>query len=149
MKNALFLCTGNYYRSRTAEELFNHYSMQSGLGWKAFSRGLRQNMAESPNVGPISPHAVKFLDRLGIPAVGRDRMPIAFTIEDATHSDLIVAVSLAEHKPVIHERFPALTDVIRFWDIEDTHIATPDEVLPILHHYVKSLIEELQGFSGA
>jgi len=35
----LFLCTGNYYRSRYAEELFNHLARAEGLSWRAISRG--------------------------------------------------------------------------------------------------------------
>ena len=40
MKTLLFLCTGNYYRSRYAEELFNHRAAPAGLNWRAQSRGL-------------------------------------------------------------------------------------------------------------
>jgi len=34
----LFLCTGNYYRSRFAEILFNAVAAKEGLGWRADSR---------------------------------------------------------------------------------------------------------------
>jgi protein-tyrosine-phosphatase len=37
IQRVLFLCTGNYYRSRYAEELFNHLARAEGLGWRAFS----------------------------------------------------------------------------------------------------------------
>jgi protein-tyrosine phosphatase len=40
VKTILFLCTGNYYRSRFAEELFNHHAERAGLYWVAQSRGL-------------------------------------------------------------------------------------------------------------
>ncbi|MBD3320550.1 MAG: hypothetical protein GF350_05575 [Chitinivibrionales bacterium] len=36
----LFLCTGNYYRSRFAEILFNTISGALELEWKAISRGV-------------------------------------------------------------------------------------------------------------
>ena len=36
----LFLCTGNYYRSRFAEVLFNSVDGKMGLPWRASSRGL-------------------------------------------------------------------------------------------------------------
>ena len=39
-KRLLFLCTGNYYRSRFAEILFNSVAGKMGLSWKASSRGL-------------------------------------------------------------------------------------------------------------
>ena len=38
MQTVLFLCTGNYYRSRFAEELFNHRAARDGLSWVAQSR---------------------------------------------------------------------------------------------------------------
>ncbi len=40
----LFLCTGNYYRSRFAELLFNHLAAQVGLDWRADSRGVATEM---------------------------------------------------------------------------------------------------------
>jgi protein-tyrosine-phosphatase len=39
-KIILFLCTGNYYRSRFAEVLFNSVAGKMGLSWHASSRGL-------------------------------------------------------------------------------------------------------------
>ena len=36
----LFLCTGNYYRSRFAEMLFNALASRKDLDWTADSRGL-------------------------------------------------------------------------------------------------------------
>lgn len=39
MKTVLFLCTGNYYRSRFAEYLFNHLAEQQTLEWRAESLG--------------------------------------------------------------------------------------------------------------
>ena len=39
-RTVLFLCTGNYFRSRFAEILFNSLSTQRGLDWTASSRGL-------------------------------------------------------------------------------------------------------------
>ena len=37
-KIVLFLCTGNYYRSRFAEALFNSVARKMNLPWKASSR---------------------------------------------------------------------------------------------------------------
>ena len=39
-KRVLFICSGNYYRSRLAEILFNHEAERVGLAWEAGSRGL-------------------------------------------------------------------------------------------------------------
>jgi hypothetical protein len=39
-KTVLFLCTGNYYRSRFAEVLFNSVAERMELPWKALSKVL-------------------------------------------------------------------------------------------------------------
>ena len=39
-KRVLFICSGNYYRSRLAEILFNHAAAAAGLAWEAGSRCL-------------------------------------------------------------------------------------------------------------
>ena len=39
-KLLLFVCTGNFYRSRHAEALFNWHAERHGLAARAFSRGL-------------------------------------------------------------------------------------------------------------
>ena len=55
-RTVLFLCTGNYYRSRYAEELFNDLARSAGLGWTAASRGLAVEELGRWNVGPVSAH---------------------------------------------------------------------------------------------
>ncbi len=54
MKKILFLCTGNYYRSRFAEKLFNNLATQKNLDWEADSRGLAIERGVN-NVGAMSP----------------------------------------------------------------------------------------------
>src|SRR5689334_1202389 len=60
-KRVLFLCSGNYYRSRFAEILFNHFAKARGLDWHADSRGLAKEFGKW-NVGPISPYTVKAIE---------------------------------------------------------------------------------------
>src|SRR5208283_754405 len=45
-QRVLFICTGNFYRSRFAEAIFNHYAEQRQIPWTAFSRGLAVHLAE-------------------------------------------------------------------------------------------------------
>ncbi len=40
-KTVVFVCTGNFYRSRFSEYLFNALAKTSGLYWNATSRGLK------------------------------------------------------------------------------------------------------------
>ena len=56
-RTVLFLCTGNYYRSRFAEELFNDSARRAGLDWTATSRGLALELGpveRRPAVGPLA-----------------------------------------------------------------------------------------------
>ena len=47
MESILFLCTGNYYRSRLAEEYFNHLAAAKQLSTKAYSRAIRQDLSKN------------------------------------------------------------------------------------------------------
>ena len=69
----LFLCTGNYYRSRFAEVLFNSVAGRMGLPWRASSRGLALERGVN-NVGPMAVSAVQALESRGLrAAVVEDR----------------------------------------------------------------------------
>ncbi|HTV34280.1 MAG TPA: hypothetical protein VME69_14495 [Methylocella sp.] len=62
MRTVLFLCTGNYYRSRFAEELFNFAAPSPCPGWTATSRGSRL----INNIGPIARPAAEALRQRGM-----------------------------------------------------------------------------------
>ena len=66
-KTILFLCTGNYYRSRFAEVLFNSVAGKMGLPWQASSRGLALERGVN-NVGPMAVSAIAALETMGIRA---------------------------------------------------------------------------------
>ncbi len=74
MPTILFLCTGNYYRSRFAEELFNHLAKQHGLDWTATSRALAIELGIY-NHGPISNHTRVALIEREIPLAEPVRHP--------------------------------------------------------------------------
>ena len=99
-KITLFLCTGNYYRSRFAELLFNHLAKQRGLDWQATSRGLALERGVN-NVGSISQHTLAGLAARGITLVGEVRRPRALNESDLASAHHIVAVNRAEHLPIL------------------------------------------------
>jgi protein-tyrosine phosphatase len=74
MRTVLFLCTGNYYRSRFAEELFNHHALRAGLSWVARSRALAIECGVN-NVGSLSPFAMEALEKRGLVAKDGERSP--------------------------------------------------------------------------
>ncbi|MEO6846422.1 MAG: hypothetical protein ABI443_03550, partial [Chthoniobacterales bacterium] len=87
MKSLLFICTGNYYRSRIAEILFNHYSAIQNVQWHADSRGLT---VQSELKG-LSHHARKYLEehKIELPTDAL-RNPIAISVDDFTKYDKVV-----------------------------------------------------------
>src|SRR5580765_3663065 len=105
-KGILFLCTGNYYRSRFAEVLFNSVARKMGLPWKASSRGLALERGVN-NVGPMAESATKTLEKMGLRAA-KDcaRFPVQVTADDFELANWIVALKEAEHLPLLQERFP-------------------------------------------
>ena len=96
MKQVLFLCSGNYYRSRFAEHLFNWLAAKSDLPWRADSRGLR--VGQYGNIGAISRYALEGLKLRGILINGEHRYPLELTLADLAASDLVIAVKEAEHR---------------------------------------------------
>jgi protein-tyrosine phosphatase len=117
-KNILFLCTGNYYRSRFAEILFNALVTRQGLNWQAFSRGLALENGIN-NRGPISRDAVKALEVRGIPLPGVCRSPRQVDLHDLDEADVIIALKEAEHRPYMQQKFADWADRVQYWHVHD------------------------------
>jgi len=146
MHQVLFLCTGNYYRSRYAEIMFNVLAARAGIPDRAFSRGL----APTPlNVGPMSPHTVEALTRLGIEHAEHLRDPIDVSEDDFAKAELVVAVKETEHRPLMQRRFPALVDQVEYWHVDDLDYADPAVALPHLDALLASLITRLKNKTDA
>ena len=142
MKRVLFLCSGNYYRSRFAEIFFNWHAEQRGLRWKAESRGLTMR-----NIHPgfMSAFTLARLEELGIPVDSHQRMPIKATLRDFVIADHFVAMKRSEHHPPIQASFPSHVERAEFWEVHDLDCAGPAETLPILERKVLALIERLSS----
>jgi protein-tyrosine phosphatase len=139
MKTILFLCTGNYYRSRFAEELFNHHAERAGIRWIAQSRGLALERGAN-NIGPIAPVVLLALKELAITARGADRFPQQCTAGDLARAHFVVAVKEGEHRPLMRERFAEWEHLPDYWNIHDIEDAAPAEALKLLAEEVQSLL---------
>lgn len=140
-KTVLFLCSGNYYRSRFAEILFNHLANEHGLHAIADSRGLRLSVG---NVGPISSHAIDELTKRDIPFDIDQRFPLLLTTSDLEAADLVIAVKAAEHRPMIAEQYPDWLDRIEYWHIHDVGDEPAETALARLDQDVRALIQRLK-----
>ena len=136
----LFLCTGNYYRSRFAEIAFNHLAESAGLVWRAESRGFG---LFDVNVGPISSHALEALQKAGFPVPENPRFPRVATLDDLQRAGRLIAVQESEHRPLMRERFPEWVGRVEYWDIHDVGWAEPGVAMPQLQSKVASLVVQL------
>src|ERR1700752_2088249 len=137
-KTVLFLCTGNYYRSRFPEILFNSVAGKMGLPWRASSRGLALERGVH-NVGPMAVSAVKALEARGLRAVAEfARFPIQVTVANFELGECIVALKRTEHLPLLQERFPAWAEKVEFWQVDDA-----PEALAVIEGEVMGLTARL------
>ena len=135
----LFICTGNYYRSRFAEAVFNHIAERRKLPWRAFSRGLMAHLAP----GPISEHT-----QLGLLARGirmRHTAPgsVQLSEKDLQAASIVIALKDEEHRPMMIDQYPQWADKLFYWDVTDIPAVLPQEALPAIEEEVRKLIDFL------
>jgi protein-tyrosine phosphatase len=140
----LFLCTGNYYRSRYAEELFNFCARSEGLAWRAFSRGLAER-GSPENVGPMSRLAAEALLAKAIVPEGAIRYPQPCALADFDQAELVIALKEAEHRPLVERRFPEVAGRFTYWHVDDIEFTVPAIALPIIDGHVRDLITKLRA----
>ena len=143
MKRVLFLCTGNYYRSRYAEELFNHLATAERLAWHASSRGAAER-GSPDNVGPMSAFADNRLRAGGIVPEGATRYPQPCSLADFDDVDLVIALKEAEHRPLIERRFPEVAGRVTYWHVDDIDVAHPSVALAMLDDRIRELVSTLR-----
>jgi len=142
-RTVLFLCTGNYYRSRFAEHLFNHLATEQSLPWRAISRGLSDEIGPW-KTGPISHYALAALNAREIPNAQPHREPIYCQQPDLESANLVIALKEVEHRPLVQKRFPDWTSRIEYWHIHDIDHAHPDDALAELEQLVRGLVDRLK-----
>ncbi len=138
----LFLCTGNYYRSRYAEMLFNA-TKPTTFNWHAVSRGFDP----SPfNPGPIANVVMERLQANGHPiSTGADLPhPKRLAEADLHNAARIIALDAHEHPPYVRHWFPAWGDRIEYWHVADLDRVGAGEALSLIESNVEVLIRELQ-----
>jgi len=140
-KIVLFLCTGNYYRSRFAEILFNSLATTMCPDYLAESRGLAEDL--SNNSGPISAHALDGLEARRILSPAMLRYPLPLAPAELQEATCIIALYEREHRPLLQRRFPGWADRIEYWQVPDLDGATSAEALDLIEQHVRKLIDRL------
>lgn len=140
MEKVLFICTGNYYRSRFAEAVFNHAARNAGMAWSAFSRGLAIHLAD----GDLSHHTSRALTERGIAEHDTGPTRVSLAGSDLAGASLIVALKREEHRPMLLRQFPEWADRITYWNVHDIDQAEPEEALHEIEELVRKLIDQLR-----
>ena len=140
MDHLIFICTGNYYRSRFAEAVFNYHAAKHNLNWRAFSRGLATHLA--PDDG-LSIYVRNALTARGIPIdyTAADKAPV--TESDLRRATRRIVLDEAEHRPYIRSLFPDWEEKVEYWHAQDLDVAQADEVLPEIEAKVIALVRQL------
>jgi protein-tyrosine phosphatase len=138
-KTVLFICTGNFYRSRFAEAVFNYHASQLPLPWKAISRGLAIHWA----TGPLSPFTAGALFSRRIPLHHTAPNRMQLTENDLKAADLRILMDRTEHFAMMVEQFPLWTDRVEYWEVPDLPINQPEVALPAIEGKVLALLDRL------
>lgn len=140
-REILFICTGNYYRSRFAEAVFNHRAEANRLPWRARSRGL--NIHWIIDQSELSPYTRTALTARGIDPrhTGTRRMPVSRG--DLARAERVIALKRREHYPMMLHQFPDWAERVTYWTVDDIDRATPEEALPRIESLVAELIQQL------
>jgi protein-tyrosine phosphatase len=140
-KKILFVCTGNYYRSRFAESYFNWKAGNSALPWQAVSRGLR---VETGRKG-ISELAHQELTIMGVPDSQTVSDPQQLTRQDLLTSDYVVILDEEEHRPMMERQFPGMAlNNLHYWHIHDHPYMQAHEACSTMAVKIDSLLTKLQ-----
>ena len=143
--NILFLCTGNYYRSRFAEEYFNNLARSRSLPHRAASRGIGMNFERLKNPGPISMDVIVTLKAMGILVNAPVRRPRKLRPEEALLFDRIICMDKKEHLPLVKKNKALKGVKVEYWNVKDLGEVPAAVGLTACRKKVEGLIQEISN----
>lgn len=139
MHTVLFVCTGNYYRSRFAEALLNHHATAGQIPARAFSRGLAIHLAE----GDLSPYTAAALTARGIDVSHTGETRVCLKTKDLHCADTIIALDEIEHRPYMQTLFPDWAERVVYWNCRDVQWEASADCLAKIEVRVFEIIEQI------
>ncbi|MBV9107088.1 MAG: low molecular weight phosphatase family protein [Verrucomicrobia bacterium] len=138
-RRVLFICTGNFYRSRFAEAVFNYHAERRQIPWAAFSRGLSVHLLE----GHLSTYTTEALQtrQIALRHTGAGR--IQLSEEDLLKSNHSIAMDRSEHFRMMMNQFPTWADQIDYWDVSDIPLRSAIDALSEIELKVIQLLEKV------
>lgn len=140
MQTVLFVCTGNYYRSRYAEMLFNA-TKPASLHWIAISRGFDPSPV---NPGPIAQVVIERMRERGYPAPNPLPHPRRLKEADLHNAGRIIALDADEHPAYVDNFFPSWQSKFEFWHVPDLDRMSASEALGLIEANVEWLLKAME-----
>jgi protein-tyrosine phosphatase len=135
----IFICTGNYYRSRYAEIYFNA-RVPANSGYYAASCGFRLS---PQNTGKIAPCVLDRLQSHQIVVTNQMRAPRQLHAEALTATDRVIVLDETEHRPYVEQDLPTWRTRVTYWHIPDANDMPVEQALPLIEMEVDALLRQL------
>lgn len=148
MVKLYFVCMGNYYRSRLAEELAYFYAAKYGVDIISDSGGLSK-IPNPDHLGSMASATLRYLAAKNIIPKGIERMPKGVSIEDINDADIVVCTDAAEQGALFKQRFPDFKGQLIGWNARDHMydelLQTPVMIDKKVEELIKTIKEQLCG----
>ena len=146
MKKLLFVCSGNYYRSRFAEAYFNYLSEMFNLNTTSESRGLAIHFADelAEEHGEISTDTLERCNDLGIPNRYWEKNRESLELKDFNNFDEIICLDIEEHAPMIKEQFPDKIYSVNYFKVKDVFDWSPNKTLDTIAELILTMVSAIR-----
>ena len=138
-KRVLFICTGNFFRSRYAEAHFNCMCDWNKCSHYAVSAGVTID----PQIGPISTYSLYRMVERGIDAKFASPHAKRLYKGDIEEADIALCMYEKEHKPMMKLFFEDIENKIVYFNIPDINENSPNKSLDMVETEVNNLFNTI------